>query len=294
MCARISILVMSCCLFLSTPTFVWANEKPIVTLEVRLISMSEEFFDKCGQLNLKGESVFATAPDEKPCPRDQVPFVLKAEGSNFVDPILGILDLNERQFGRILHIAANDKRTNILQAPTLKVDDSKPGRLDLTDQVFLVTAVSVKRTPNGNVVFAHKAESFNLGFQMEFEPKLSPAGDSIQLSTKIKQKELVATRVGVVEDPTTGKPVVPNKHLQQPQFGTLHFEKTFSVPNGHTVAIGGCKRMIEARHEFGPPILSRIPYVNRLFKNVGYGREVQSVLILITPRLLHQNPPIGS
>ena len=44
--------------------------------------------------------------------------------------------------------------------------------------------------------------------------------------------------------------------------------------------------MTEGRNEFGPPILSKIPYLNRLFKNVAYGREGRSILIMVTPRVI--------
>jgi general secretion pathway protein D len=46
--------------------------------------------------------------------------------------------------------------------------------------------------------------------------------------------------------------------------------------------------MAEERTEYGPPVLSKIPYVNRLFKNTGYGRDVESLLILVTPRIIIQ------
>ena len=55
---------------------------------------------------------------------------------------------------------------------------------------------------------------------------------------------------------------------------------TVSVPDGGTVLMGGLKRLSEGRNEFGPPVISKIPYLNRLFKNVGYGREAQSLLII--------------
>jgi general secretion pathway protein D len=42
----------------------------------------------------------------------------------------------------------------------------------------------------------------------------------------------------------------------------------------------------EARNEHGPPILSKIPYISRLFRNIGYGREAQSLMIMVTPRII--------
>ena len=59
-----------------------------------------------------------------------------------------------------------------------------------------------------------------------------------------------------------------------------------TVPDGGTVVMGGLKRLSEGRNEYGPPILSKIPYVSRLFKNTGYGRRPQSLLIMVTPRII--------
>ena len=50
--------------------------------------------------------------------------------------------------------------------------------------------------------------------------------------------------------------------------------------------MGGLKTLSEGRNEFGPPVLSKIPYLNRLFKNVGIGRETQHIMIMVTPRII--------
>ena len=59
-----------------------------------------------------------------------------------------------------------------------------------------------------------------------------------------------------------------------------------AVPDGGTVLLGGLKTLSEGRNESGPPVLSKIPYLNRLFKNVGYGREAQSLMMMVTPRII--------
>ena len=35
-------------------------------------------------------------------------------------------------------------------------------------------------------------------------------------------------------------------------------------------------------------MLSKMPYINRLFKNVGIGRETQSLMMMVTPRIIIQ------
>ena len=84
----------------------------------------------------------------------------------------------------------------------------------------------------------------------------------------------------------TGQPIVFTQFIQQPKFSEQSVKASVCVPDGGTVVLGGMKVVTETRTEFGPPVLSRIPYVNRLFKNVGYGREEQYEVVLLTPRII--------
>jgi general secretion pathway protein D len=76
--------------------------------------------------------------------------------------------------------------------------------------------------------------------------------------------------------------------VQLPNFSFVSVVTTVSVPDGGTVLLGGIKRLSEGRNEFGVPILSKLPYINRLFKNVGIGRETQSLMMMVTPRIIIQ------
>src|SRR5262245_35270645 len=48
------------------------------------------------------------------------------------------------------------------------------------------------------------------------------------------------------------------------------------VPDGGTVTLLGYSRLAEARTEVGAPVLGKLPYAGRGFRNVGYGRTVVS------------------
>ena len=76
--------------------------------------------------------------------------------------------------------------------------------------------------------------------------------------------------------------------IQQPEFIITTVTTTVSVPDGGTVLLGGIKRQREGRNEFGVPILSKIPYINRLFRNVGLGRTTDSLMLMVTPRIIIQ------
>lgn len=76
--------------------------------------------------------------------------------------------------------------------------------------------------------------------------------------------------------------------VQLPTFQFVSVTTTVSVPDGGTVLLGGIKRLSEGRQEFGVPLLSKVPYINRLFRNVGIGRETDSLMMMVTPRIIIQ------
>jgi general secretion pathway protein D len=76
--------------------------------------------------------------------------------------------------------------------------------------------------------------------------------------------------------------------VQLPTFQFVSVTTTVSVPDGGTVLLGGIKRLSEGRQEFGVPLLSKLPYINRLFRNVGIGRETDSLMMMVTPRIIIQ------
>ena len=76
--------------------------------------------------------------------------------------------------------------------------------------------------------------------------------------------------------------------VQLPVIATVNVSTTVSVPDGGTVLLGGVKRLREGRNMAGVPILNKIPYISRLFKNSGVGRETESIMLMVTPRIIIQ------
>jgi hypothetical protein len=57
------------------------------------------------------------------------------------------------------------------------------------------------------------------------------------------------------------------------------------IPKGQTLLMSLGTYVIEARSVQAAPVLSKVPYVSRLFKNTGVARETRHRLVLITPQL---------
>ncbi len=76
--------------------------------------------------------------------------------------------------------------------------------------------------------------------------------------------------------------------VQQPVVTMVSVSTVVSVPDGGTVLLGGVKSLREGRNMAGVPILNKIPYISRLFKNTGVGRETTSLMMMVTPRIIIQ------
>jgi hypothetical protein len=76
--------------------------------------------------------------------------------------------------------------------------------------------------------------------------------------------------------------------LQLPTFNFTTASTTVSVPDGGTGLLGGIARASEASNERGVPLLSKVPYLNRLFTNRGIGREVGTSNMTVIPRIMIQ------
>ncbi|TWU67231.1 type II secretion system protein GspD [Crateriforma conspicua] len=87
-------------------------------------------------------------------------------------------------------------------------------------------------------------------------------------------------------DEETEEDIIEGTTVQLPTFASTSVSTTVNVPDGGTIMLGGIKRLSEGRTERGVPFFSKIPYVSRLFRNVGIGRESSSLMMMVTPRII--------
>jgi type II secretory pathway component GspD/PulD (secretin) len=127
-------------------------------------------------------------------------------------------------------------------------------------------------------------------------PTVSADGRFVQLRLKLDQTTLATPKVALFPFATTitpvfeggavGQPIPFTQFLQQPRFNKLTVERTVAVPDGGSVLLGGLQATKEVEVACGTPVLSKVPYVNRLFKNVRTQQETSSLLVLVTPRVV--------
>ena len=208
---------------------------------------------------------------------------------------LGLAFLNDVQVSMFLEAAQGDQRTNIMQAPKLTLFNGGTSTLSVFDRQYFLTNISAVSV-NGQLVFQPTNTATTLGTTMTLQAvatgdrrfvRLGIAQNMTNLSSASVQLFPITTFITpTFEGGFQGQPIPFTQYVQQPTFSTIFVQTTVVVPDGGTVMIGGLKTLQEGPNEYGPPVLSKIPYINRLFKNVGYGREARSLLMMVTPRII--------
>jgi len=76
--------------------------------------------------------------------------------------------------------------------------------------------------------------------------------------------------------------------LQLPTLSVTTLVTTVSVPDRGTLLLGGQKLAGEVEQEKGVPVLSKVPFLNRLFTNREMVRDERTLLILVKPQIIIQ------
>ena len=76
--------------------------------------------------------------------------------------------------------------------------------------------------------------------------------------------------------------------VQTPIFQLTQVRTTVSVPDGGTLLLGGQTLAGEIEREAGVPVLSKIPFLKRLFTNRSTAKDEQVLLILVKPTIIIQ------
>ncbi len=223
---------------------------------------------------------------------------------------MGFAILSDIEAYFFINAAQGDRRTNVLQAPKVTLFNGQNASVsDVTQNPFVISVIPVV----GDFAAAQQPVIVVLseGTFMTVQAVISNDRRFVRLTIvpffshigTVNTFTFSGSTSTTVDTTKEGVQSTPNDHtvdsnnatrttsgvtVQLPSFSYVSVTTTVSVPDGGTVLLGGIKRLSEGRNEFGVPILDKIPYLNRLFKNVGVGRETQSLMMMVTPRIIIQ------
>ncbi len=227
------------------------------------------------------------------------------------DPAAGISTgfaiLSDLEAFFLINAAQGDRRSNVLQAPKVTLFNGQQAFVaDVSQSPFVISVIPVvgefaaAQQPvivvlnEGSFLSVQAVVHSDRRFvRLTVVPFFSQIGEVNTFTFTGSSTTTNDTSSSGPDDATTDRSnntrtTMEGTTVQLPTFAIVNVTTTVSVPDGGTVLLGGIKRLSEGRNEFGVPILNKIPYVNRLFKNVGIGRETQSLMMMVTPRIIIQ------
>jgi type II secretory pathway component GspD/PulD (secretin) len=178
---------------------------------------------------------------------------------------------------------------NITSLPKVMQDSGRPINLIAGDSKVFTTKLEEK-TVEGKVVYTPKMETFFDGITAKVVPTVSADRTGISLNvdftSTVIQPVVPLYPVTVMITPTFeggshGTPIPFTQFVQQPSMSTVKVQTTVLVPDSAGVVLYAGKQRVSKRMEFGPPVISQIPYINRLFRNTGISNEALRVLVIV-------------
>ena len=323
-----------------------------VAVEVRFITISDEYFEKIGvNMNLSFKAANGSSADvdddsDTLTPNKKGVYGIYSGDSNIsgkpytdnlninfsqnsyglavpqfgnYDPSvgaqLGFAILSDIESYFFVSAAESDTRTNVLQAPKVTMFNGQTASImDYTSVPYVSTVIPVV----GDFAVAQQPVMtvINEGQFMTVQATASPDRKYVRMTVvpffckitdndrtfKFEGTDSVATNStsaskgnsllqSITDERTTNdtaEVVRQGTTIQEPVTSSFSVYTTVNVPDGGTALLGGIKRLSEGRNEGGVPILSKIPYLKRLFSNSAIGRETTSMLMTVTPRIIIQ------
>lgn len=224
---------------------------------------------------------------------------------------IGFAILSDIEAFFFLQAAQADNRNNVMQAPKVTLFDGQLATISDQTQVPFVTSITpvvgdfaVAQQPV--IVVLNEGTQLNVQgivsndkrfVRLTLVPFFSQIGkvntftyEGRRTTQSASRQEADTNNDGTINesDEQETEDVIEGSTVQLPQFAFTTVSTTVSVPDGGTILLGGIKRLREGRTERGIPVLGKIPYLSRLFRNVSTGREAQSLMLMVTPRIIIQ------
>ncbi len=167
-----------------------------------------------------------------------------------------------------LEALATESRAKVLAAPHILVTDNREARIQVGQQVPLVTSST---NVTGTTDIQRTVQYKDIGIILKVKPQVNDSGlVSMEITQEVSSLGAPVT-IGTDEAPTLNKTEASTNLVAQ---------------NGQTIIIGGLIRDDITKGKSGIPFLSRIPLIGWLFGNWSDLDSRTELVILLTPRVI--------
>ncbi len=171
-----------------------------------------------------------------------------------------------------------DPDTAILIEPQLTLSNGQPAVLVSDNETAPSSDIDPAFVPSFNM-FGGSGMTVRSGPMLNIMPVVSADRQSVALTIQ-------PIRAMVFPLPTTVSSGGTTSSIEFPVIQFANIDTTVSVPDGGTILLGGLRRSSDNAQVDGVPILNQVPYINRLFQNSATIRDSQTLMLMVTPRVI--------
>ncbi len=187
----------------------------------------------------------------------------------------------DHQVQALLDVVQEKTYGRVLAKPKLLVNDNEQGKLDAKDITYVETtsalpvASGVPGTTSGLVQTSTTFQSYDAGITLDITPHISE-GDLLRLDIKLQRSDfgiLLGTRP-------------PDKKSSE-------VDTAVTLPNGTTAVLGGLVRLNETKGGSKVPIISNIPFIGGLFRNIHNKEEGEFLYMFVKAEIIRPDETAG-
>lgn len=171
----------------------------------------------------------------------------------------------------VLNALAKVTRVRILSSPHVTVLDNDQARLQVGQQVPILTGTATSTITN-NAPIVNSIDYHSTGIIMQVTPHIN-AGGLVTLDLSQEVSDVAAPAANTPSD--------------SPTFDDRVVRTRVAVQDGQTVALAGLMRDHAEEGNSGIPLLKDVPVLGTLFSSQLNTRERTELLVMITPHVVH-------
>ena len=173
--------------------------------------------------------------------------------------------------GAILSAIDTVTNLNVISSPRLMVLDNQSARLQVGDEVPVITQQQQSTDGDSNIV--NNIEFKETGVTLQITPRVNSSG-LVTLDILQETSNVVSESVDGTLTPTISQRTI---------------ESSIAVQDGNTILLGGMIQESNSAGKSGVPILSDLPAIGGLFGTRSNGLARTELIVLLTPRVI-RNP----
>ncbi|MEM1379672.1 MAG: type II secretion system secretin GspD [Pseudomonadota bacterium] len=172
-------------------------------------------------------------------------------------------------YGVLLSAIQSDSRSNVLSTPFTMTLDNEPARLQVGQEIPVVTGEAVGTDFQGGF---RNIERQDVGTILEVTPQIND-GNAVTLKIKLEVSSLTALTAN------SDSPILQKSSSEQ----------VLVADNGQTIVIGGLVDNDQRNTESKVPILGDIPLLGYLFRGQERSEEESTLMVFIRPTIIRDS-----